>query len=183
MSEQLFKDYIIENRADEELCSKYEGTLPDELLDLWRRYGFGSFMGGYLKVINPIEYQELIIETYFRGGISVPIFVTAFGDVIAWEENKYIRMIKYKNGSFKGMVSGFKFFFSDLQEESFIQRFFEISKYNEAVKMWGNIKYDECFGYVPLLGLGGSEKVENLKKVKIREHIEIISQLVGKIGM
>ena len=31
--------------------------------------------------------------------------------------------------------------------------------------------------------LGGSEKVQNLKKVKIREHIELISQLVGKIGM
>ena len=36
---------------------------------------------------------------------------------------------------------------------------------------------------MPLLGLGGSEKVQNLKKVKIIEHIELISQLVGKIGM
>ena len=38
-------------------------------------------------------------------------------------------------------------------------------------------------GDVPLLGLGGSEKIQNLKKVKIREYIELISQLVGKIGM
>lgn len=37
------------------------------------------------------------------------------------------------------------------------------------------------FGYVPLLGLGGSEKVENKKKVKIKEHIELIMQMVGKI--
>lgn len=37
------------------------------------------------------------------------------------------------------------------------------------------------FGYVLLLGLGGSEKVENLKKVKIKEHIELIMQMVGKI--
>jgi len=26
---------------------------------------------------------------------------------------------------------------------------------------------DECFGYVPLLGLGGTEKVENLQKVRL----------------
>ena len=51
------------------------------------------------------------------------------------------------------------------------------------MKKLGKLEYDECFGYVPLLGLGGSEKVDNLDKVKIREHIEIITQLVGKIGM
>ena len=183
MSEQLFADFIMENKADETLCSRYEGILPKELLNVWRKYGFGSFIGGYLKIINPMDYQELLLETYFRGEISIPIFITAFGDVITWEENRYIRMIKYKNGLFKGMASGFDFFLDDLQNGVFNRNFFEISKYNEAVDMLGNIKYDECFGYVPLLGLGGSEKVENLKKVKTREHIELISQLVGKIGM
>ena len=44
--------------------------------------------------------------------------------------------------------------------------------YIEAVQTWGNIKFGECFGYIPLLGLGGSEEVKHLKKVKIREHIE-----------
>ena len=43
--------------------------------------------------------------------------------------------------------------------------------------MHGSLSFDECFGYVPLLGLGGAKKVENLKKVKIREHIELITQL------
>lgn len=53
----------------------------------------------------------------------------------------------------------------------------------EAVDKWGKVEADECFGYVPLLGLGGKESVDNLKKVKIREHIELITQMVGKIGM
>ena len=34
-----------------------------------------------------------------------------------------------------------------------------------------------------LLGLGGSEKVDSLDKVKIREHTELVSQMVGKVGM
>ena len=40
---------------------------------------------------------------------------------------------------------------------------------------------DECFGYTPLLGLGGSEKTENLEKVNPKVHIELIAQLVGRI--
>lgn len=58
-----------------------------------------------------------------------------------------------------------------------------VPKYKEAVKKPGKLEHDESFGYVPLLGLGGPETVEHLQKVKTREHIEIITQLVGKIGM
>lgn len=63
----------------------------------------------------------------------------------------------------------------------FAEKFWELDKYNEAVAKLGKLKHDECFGYVPLLGLGGSEKVENLQIVKIKEHIELITQLVGRI--
>jgi len=34
-----------------------------------------------------------------------------------------------------------------------------------------------------LLGLGGQKTVENIDKVKIKEHIYIISELAGNIGM
>lgn len=37
--------------------------------------------------------------------------------------------------------------------------------YPEALKTYGELDYDECFGYAPRLGLGGGEKVENLKKL------------------
>ena len=182
MAEKLFESFIKESDVSQELYNKYEAILPSGLLALWKEYGFGSFMDGYLKIINPEEYQSLVIDTYFRGNIAIPIFVTAFADVIAWEENRYLRMIKYKNGFFQGMAAGFGFFLEDLENGRFNEKFFDIDMYTEATRMWGNIEFNECFGFVPLLGLGGSQKVENLKKVKIKEHIEIISQLVGKIG-
>lgn len=53
--------------------------------------------------------------------------------------------------------------------------------YPKAYSKYGIPNYDECFGYTPLLGLGGSEKVENLKKVKIREHILIITEYMGPV--
>jgi len=183
MFESLFKDFLRDKEASQELCQKYSSCVPSDIIKIWQNYGFGSFLDGYLKVINPDDYNELLMDTYFRGNISVPIFVTAFGDILAWEENRYMRILKYKNGIIKGMTSGFDFFWEDLETGAFNEKFFDIEKYKEAVNKMGNLNFDECFAYVPLLGLGGSEKVENLKKVKIREHIELITQLVGKIGM
>lgn len=167
----------------QELISKYETILPDELMKIWEDCGLGSMYNGYIKVINPEEYQELLNETYFRGKISVPILATAFGDVITLEEGQYIGMVKYKNGNFVILAKKFCRFLQNLEDDYFFKKYFQFSQYEEAVRKFGELEYDECFGYVPLLGLGGSEKVENLRKVKIREHIELISQMVGKVGM
>lgn len=167
----------------QELLQKYKTIVPEELTKIWGDYGFASLMGGYLRVINPEDYKDLLSETYFRGNISVPILTTAFGDIITLEEGQYIGMVKYKNGSFMILARNFKRFAQNLEEDYFIDKYFQIPQYTEAVKKLGELEQDECFGYVPLLGLGGSEKLENLEKVKIREHIELISQMVGKVGM
>lgn len=168
---------------NQELVSKYEKILPDELMNIWKNYGLGSTYNGYIKIINPDEFQELLNETYFRGKISVPILVTAFGDIITIEEGQYIGMVKYKNGSFGMLAANFNRFMQNLSEDYYMKKYFQIFQYTEAVKKLGELEHDECFGYVPLLGLGGREKVDNLDKVKIREHIELISQMVGNIGI
>ncbi len=142
-----------------------------------------NMLNGYLKVINPEEYQELLNETYFRGKVSVPIFVTAFGDIVTLEEDQYIGLVKYKNGSFVMLAKNMKRFMQNLEDEYFLEKYFQIPQYEEAVKKLGRLGQEECFGYVPLLGMGGSEKVDNLKKVKLREHIELIAQTMGKIGL
>lgn len=166
-----------------ELLQKYKTILPDELIRIWEDYGLARLLNGYLKVINPEEYQELLNETYFRGNISIPILTTAFGDIVTFEEGQYIGMVKYKNGNFVVLAKSFKRFMQNLVDDYFLEKYFQVPQYTEAVKKLGKLEQDECFGYVPLLGLGGSEKVDNLDKVKIREHIELISQMVGKVGM
>lgn len=168
---------------EQKILSKYETILPGELIEIWENYGLGSLLGGYLKVINPESYQELLNDTYFRAKISIPILTTAFGDIITLEEGQYIGMVKYKNGNFVMLAKNFKRFMHNLEDDYFLEKYFQIPQYVEAVKKLGELEYDECFGYVPLLGLGGNEKVDNLDKVKIKEHIELISQMVGKIGM
>ena len=171
------------SKMEKGLIKKYKTILPAELLEIWENYGQGDLLDGYLRVINPEEYQELLNETYFRGEFSVPIMTTAFGDIITLEKGEYIGIVKYKNGNFIIAVNGFDLFIQNLMDDYYLGKYFQIPQYEEAVKRLGKLEHDECYGYVPLLGLGGSEKVENLSKVNIREHIEIITQLTGKIGM
>lgn len=67
--------------------------------------------------------------------------------------------------------------------DEYITKNFELSLYQEVVRTYGELDYDYCFGFVPLLALGGPKDVNHLDKVKIIEHLYIITQLVGGIGM
>jgi len=103
------------------------------------------------------------------------------GDIVTWEENRYLRLVKFRRGNFRIISAGFDFFFSDLMDEGFCDRHLDWEQYLEVIKLQEIPAYDECFGYVPLLGLGGTEKVENLQKVRIKEHIQIITEFMGPI--
>lgn len=39
------------------------------------------------------------------------------------------------------------------------------------------------YGFGPLPGLGGSKRVDGLRRVKIKEHIELIAQSRGIVGV
>lgn len=166
-----------------ETIQKYETVLPSELIEIWKNSKEETLLNGYFRLINPDEYQNLLRETYFRGNISIPVLVSAFGDIITVEEGSYIGLVKYKNGSFAIITKNFKRFMQNIEDEYFIDKYFHISQYELAVKELGELDMDECYAYVPLLGLGGTESINNLSKVKTKEHIELISQMVGKIGM
>lgn len=181
MYDKVFENFRMNCKASDEIISKYESILPKEILNVWKEYGFGTILDGYLKIINPDEYSEILDMAYDGEEVAIPIFVTAFGDIWVLEEGKYIIAVKIKNGTIEGVPGGFKYFWEDLENDDIDEINNEIGKYKAAVAKLGELEFDECFGYTPLLGLGGSEKTENLEKVNTKVHIELIAQLVGRI--
>ena len=164
----------------QKVIEKYKDQVTAELVQIWQEDVLGTFLDGYLKVINPDEYLELVRATYFRGDISIPIFVTAFGDIITWEENKYVGIIKYKNGSFNIMIKNFTHFLKFI-DSNHITKHFDLPLYHEAIEKYGPLDYSQCFGFVPLLALGGFKDVAHLQKVKVLEHIYLMYQLTGGV--
>ena len=69
-------------------------------------------------------------------------------------------------------------FIKFLDDDSFLEDFF----YEEAVKEYGNLDYNQCFGFVPLLVLGGKRDLTNIDQFGIKEHLELITQITGGVG-
>lgn len=106
---------------------------------------------------------------------------TALGDVLVWDNEAWSpELVMYRYGIYR-MVDADFFELLRRCDSGFINDVLEPTNYKEAVGLYGIPDLDECFGYVPLLALGGSETPDHLKRCKIREHIYLISQLAGKI--
>ncbi|MCR8859798.1 MULTISPECIES: T6SS immunity protein Tdi1 domain-containing protein [Bacillus] len=178
------KDFELEKRVPESLVEKYSNVLPETLINIWENYGFGKVLNGYLRLINPEEYFEIVKETYIRNQNTIPLFTTSMGDILLFEkygDKSYIIQLNYRKGKSKVIASKFNLFLRFLEEEEYLEEYIEWNPYLVAIQNYGIPAYNECFGYVPLLGLGGAEKVENLQKVKLIEHIYLITQFMGPI--
>ena len=60
MYDKVFENFRMNCKASDEIISKYESILPKEILNVWKEYGFGTILDGYLKIINPDEYSEIL---------------------------------------------------------------------------------------------------------------------------
>jgi hypothetical protein len=190
-----FADFKLHKSADSAVIEKYTNVLPHALINIWKEYGFGTFAKGFLKTINPDEYQELLNETYMSDNNPIPIFTTALGDIVIIkdfigkkEKGYWIRTLRYREGEentlrvMPSLDDELGFFAKVLTDTNTYKNLFFWGDYIEAVKEYGTIpEYDECYGFVPLLGLGGPREVENMQIVKIKEHIMLIKEKVGVI--
>lgn len=177
----MIKDFKKISDMSPEVIEKYSSQVPEELVQIWKEYGVGTFLNDYLKIINPDDYKEFVEETYFRGKESIPVLATAFGDVITWQQNEFLGQVKYKESDFELFMEDMPLFLRFLYDDEFINAYFEMPLYQKAIKKYGELELDECFGFVPLLGLGGKKHIDNLDKVKIKEHLYLITELVGGV--
>ena len=90
-------------------------------------------------------------------------------------------IIKYKDGTFDIFLENLSLFIKFLPDKSFTDDYFDIPLYKKAVAKHGQLAYDECFGFVPLLALGGFKDVDHMDKVKVLEHIYLMYQLTGGV--
>lgn len=176
------KGFVVDQKVDELILKQYENLLPEKLLEFWKDFGFGSSSDGYIKIVNPNEYIDLLKTIYVSpiNENAIPIIVTGLGDFIVWENN-YTVLVNLRKGVSKVVESGFDFFLDDLSDEEFLEDDLENKNYPEIVGKSGELAFDECYAYFPLLGMGGAEKTGNLKKVKIKEYIDIAAQSLGQI--
>lgn len=177
---KIIDDFMFEEKLPISVIEKYKHDVPVQVVEVWENHGFGSINNGYLRVVNPDDFQEVLKDTYNRYQMAIPLFTTAMGDILVWED-KYLLSLNYRKHEVNVVAKNFKFFFNDIFDDYYLENALDWSPYPDAIKKYETPTFDECFGYVPLLGLGGTEKVENLKRVKLKEHIYLITEFMGNI--
>jgi len=189
--EESITDFVFEAKVEESTIEKYRGKIPNQMIEVWEKFGYGTILNGYLKIVNPDDYIELMLESSVRHREFPVLFTTGMGDLLVWDSKDvgFLRKLDFKHQDTETVNAGFDYFLEDLKfenditkiDDKWVQEELKWNPYPEALKMYGPLAYDECFGYVPILGIGGSEKVEKLKKVKLYEHIGIHVAFMGPL--
>ena len=149
----------IRQTVDDAFIAKYADLSYPELTTLWQEVGLGSYCNGMLKIINPSDYQDVLNTCYIMDYDKsfLPFMCTAFGDVFAYVKNSrlknYIVYLNVRYGTYLILPD------------------------NLVLLAPG---FDECFGYSPLLAMGGSESMDNVRIVKALPYIDISTQTIGR---
>jgi len=165
-----------------EVVKKYEKILPQELIHMWELFGWGTYMNGFLRIINPIDWEFFTHKHINLVTPSIPFAITAFGDILLWLSDGYIETVSFRKGYREVIESGMELFFNDtLTDIVYCLEELKSTQFMEAKTRLGVPAYDQCYGYVPLLALGGAEQVENIQILDLQTHLELMAQVVGPL--
>ncbi|KJQ53336.1 GAD-like domain-containing protein [Microbacterium sp. SA39] len=180
-------DFVVHAPVPAEIVEDYRGRVPDELVEIWEQYGYGTFADGFLRVIDPKLYEAEVGDCIGKtqgDGIAIPIMVTGLGDLITWEPSRPgVTGILYRLGDTTGLGS-LKTFLTLTRAggAKHLSRTLKWDIFPKAVAAHGELPYEQSFIFVPLLSLGGQEKVENLHKRETIASIQVAVDLQGVIG-
>ncbi|MCG6035764.1 DUF1851 domain-containing protein [Acinetobacter baumannii] len=184
---------IYSETVSEEIIKKYQGKLPNQLLEYWKAYGFSGWGNGLFWFVNPEDYQD-VLDAWLEH-VELPpheeyfvIARTAFGDLSVWGtiHGQCFTISPLMNQIFPSMeIMGkdegdllIRIFMSSKEK-----RFINIKDYknkplfDRAVKKYGELNKNEMFGFEPALILGGEAKLENVRKLPIISHLQFLASL------
>ena len=177
----------IRQAVDDTFIAKYADMSYAELTTLWQEAGLGSYCNGMLKIINPSDYQDVLNSCYvmYYDKSFLPFMCTAFGDVFAYVKNpklnNYIVYLNIRYGTYLILPDNLAALLNKIIfNQSFLKGWFDLENYSVMQEKLGTPDFDECFGYSPLLTMGGSENLENIKIVKTLPYIDINTQTIGR---
>lgn len=177
----------IRQTVDDAFIAKYADLSYPELTTLWQEVGLGSYCDGMLKIINPSDYQDVLNSCYIMDYDKsfLPFMCTAFGDVFAYVKNSrlknYIVYLNVRYGTYLILPDNLVLLLGKIIfNKSILKGWFDLENYPVIQEVIGTPGYDECFGYSPLLALGGSESIENVRIVKTLPYIDISTQTIGR---
>jgi hypothetical protein len=166
--------------AAPEVVTKYRNKLPEPIISEWTGAGWCAYGKGLLWFTNPEELKAAVKE--WLGSKAPVVFArSAFGHLFLWD-SEGAHMLDPQQGTIAKIVNNADVVFNYvLCRKQYLDDVLDQKLFNHARKKLGPLKYDECYGFEPAIALGGPGTLDTLRKVKLREHLSILSQLVDEV--
>lgn len=178
VDDSYFMNNLKSNYKRKFLCGKEE---YDTLYDLWEICGLSSFNKGLFSFVNPIEYTPVAQKFNTVTQEALVFAKTCMGGLFILDylpNGKTILYLNVHKNEIKVVSTDFDVF---IGHSINIEPFWTKDCYGKfelkVIDKFGPLEYDECYAFEPALALGGSESIKNIKKVKVKEHLEILAQL------
>lgn len=150
--------------------------VPSALLTEWQNYGFGGFSDGLIWTSIPNKPILNVDDWTGMDKSGIEVLRTAFADVCLWQNGQFIWLNPY-SGNFTELTSDVDILFeSTLTRKSFRDGILLEPLFKEAIKKYGELTSEDCFGFAPLPSFGGAISKEYLVKVKMREYLSLLAK-------
>ncbi|WP_144782012.1 GAD-like domain-containing protein [Microbacterium sp. BH-3-3-3] len=183
MAFRPFEDFTPIAPTSAATMQKYSGILEEAVLEMWQIHGFGLAANGFLKVIDPDYYREMV-GGYLPHRDMVPLFATGLGDIVVASGGGY-RVLQYRYSRISGMSSSIRHLGLKITSAEWREEIYDSAPYDEAAAAYGPLTapadFDNIYASTLPLPAGGSESVEFLTRSRIFEHIALTTQLAGPI--
>ncbi|GEK80872.1 GAD-like domain-containing protein [Agrococcus baldri] len=141
-------DFVAHAPVAQETLDAYEGLVPEEIVELWQRCGYGSFGEGFVRIVDPHAYEARIgnlLGKMIGDGRAVPIMVTALADVVLWEPDRGVTGLLLRQRRAVGLGSRPRTFVRLTAKHGAVHlaRALDWDPYPDAVARHGVPAYDE----------------------------------------
>ena len=165
-------------KPDAATITQYENVLPAELLDQWRETGWCSYGKGLLWLTDPKQFDDVLDDWVEIVPEKGTVFLrSAFAHLYMWRDG-YVYSLDVQQGSLSQVTKNVARMFTLLCEPDVQEKMLRKSLFDEVLPRLGPPARDECYAFEPALALGGPGTADTVQRVKIREHLAILSQLV-----
>jgi hypothetical protein len=172
---------------------KLEGRIPEVIFQLWDRLGLGVFLDGYFQLCDPDKYRPILAQA-LDGDDDLdpvrthPIGFSAFGEIIAWNEDyRDVRidlvdgqvtsrwLVAPKEGIDPNMTILTRLLLAD--DVSFDPLDIDGKPLFKSVRTrLGKLEPDEIYSFKPILAFGGARASESVEKYQATPHMSILAQ-------
>ena len=139
-----------------------------------------SLVNGYIRPISNSEVDEYItiLTNCSLKDKYNPFAITAFGDIIAIDNEGFIMIFRLVDGIENVICADADLFFNLLDDKEYLNDCFFMDDYEYARKVVGELQKDESYIYEPIPALGGSKSRESIGKGKTKEYLVLLNSFI-----